>query len=434
MSEISLHASYLWEEWPEHVKQKIINKPRISAKLNDENNSKLEIDSFTPSKMAGEMPQEFPLQMIAEEIYFNDILEQPLPKLKDLTLRQILESWRLISTLSQEIQTIIVSSTNLNNISDLNDTSELLRYSPTFSKEHLVELVSKTIYLDYSQALTVVDLLTFKGNPRDDLWYRPLIDLGEDDMTMIITCMQYPNLLRSLEQWMREGKLKMDERGFLFENYVRNQLKKENNLTNADIICDSDIFRNADGKEEQIDLVIRIGNKILIGELKCSVYPSSTLEFYNYKSVLADGTNQAKRKANFIRENIYFFAERFGLKNAGLNEIYVYPMVVSNLHLYNGKIINNVPILDFQILSKYFNEGKLKIFMVATQDGFKSSNDSKIVRFYSSEQEAEENIEQYLTDPPQLWPFRERFQYKIQLIPLISSKAKWSGCVRGVIH
>lgn len=153
------------------------------------------IDNYVPYEIAN-------WKLALDQIYFKEILKQPLPQLQNLTLIQILAVWRFISSMIREVKTQIPE---LNLISH---SQELLQYSPVFSQNNLVSLMCSGFQLTSEQAIKIIELFTFKGKPRDDLWYRPLIKVNEDKLTMIFDSLKSPNLLRCIEKWLEEGWLK----------------------------------------------------------------------------------------------------------------------------------------------------------------------------------------------------------------------------------
>jgi len=100
----------------------------------------------------------------------------------------------------------------------------------------------------------------------------------------------------------------------------------------------------------------------------------------------------------------------------GMNSSIVFPLVVSNLHLGVGGTIDNVSISDIYILERYL-EGIQKFFVETSADGEGEAIHTEI--FYSSEQEAEENLIPYLSYPPLFKILAKLVDFEIiQLLPL----------------
>jgi hypothetical protein len=61
-------------------------------------------------------------------------------------------------------------------------------------------------------AAQILDLLTF-SEVREELWLRPFVYVDEDEVAVLVSALSGPNLLRSIEQWMKVGGLDLDRRG-----------------------------------------------------------------------------------------------------------------------------------------------------------------------------------------------------------------------------
>lgn len=70
-------------------------------------------------------------------------------------------------------------------------------------------MLTTAMYVTESQAAQILDLLTF-SDVREELWLRPFVYVDEDEVAIFVSTLKAPNLLRSIEQWMKIGGLDLD--------------------------------------------------------------------------------------------------------------------------------------------------------------------------------------------------------------------------------
>ena len=421
-----------WSNLEKNDKEIFLKRPRITI-LSINKNGEMEFginNYFNLENIDKCVPHEIGLLMLVlEKNYFKNLLTESLPELHNLTLIQILEAWTFISSMMREIKNQIPE------LDKILHSQDLLQYSPVFSQNNLVNLMSRTLRLTSEQAVKIIELLTFKGESRDDLWYRPLIKVSEEKLTMIFASLESQNLIRCVEKWLEEGLSKKgklpDRLGKSFEQFVRDEIRECNRLTNVKVFKTSFGFTDKNNKKGDIDFIFKIGSKLIIGEVKRSNYPSNPIEFHNYYRDLEKASNQLNRIIkDYINPNLEKFLKKTGFSNLSVEQIRIVPVIISSLPFATGRKFQNIPVVDLEILKRYVNEGKTSDFTVTGE----SKKLIQEISFYSSEEEAEKLIEQYLAEPPQLKIFFNNVRWNRVPIPNLAPNKKPIYRIKGFIE
>lgn len=389
LSEVMSYPVYNWQEIDPMTKLSILNKPQI-IQIEQAQNS-YRFVSGVSLKDTGLPPSRSVIQFAAQEVYFDTLLDIQLPKLANLTIRTLIDCWSYLSTLAPAIKA------HIPNLAGLPGPDDLLLFSPAFNRGHIEQELSRSVGINRVQAKQALQLFTFSGTPREDMWFKPFIPVNNNQLTAITITLEFPNLLRSIDYWMKEGDILLNDRGAAFEAYVREEAIAESKLDNVQVHPIN--FEGKFGEEfEQIDLIIRLGNTLVIGEAKCSVYPVTPLDYFNYFATLQGATEQAMRKAQFVQKYLSEVIRALNWAPLRDEDAQVIPLVVSNNTLGTGMSFNNVPIVDLLILNRYFREGKIERHVLVNRDGSKRVGHEVV--FYNNSAEAEVNLLQYLRLPP----------------------------------
>jgi hypothetical protein len=153
-------------------------------------------------------------------------------------------------------------------------------------------------------------------------------------------------------------------------------------------------------KEEQIDLLVRLGGILIVGEVKCFLAPVEPMERFNYLSRLEEAGLQAVRKAAWVTANPEVVADHLGLSPEDAKKLRPIPIVVLNQGTGFGLLAGGARIIDFHFLSLYLTDGEYHAgaaFNFAEKRGA-----SQYHSLYGNEREAEENFESIMARPPTL--------------------------------
>lgn len=411
LMELAWRSIMLWRTLPPELKEIELKRLRVTRVNRTKTKCEIKLGHSEDSPFP---PLSLVVALAAEELYWNEILVQPLPRIENVTIREILVAWDILTTLGAVLKEDIPKDTEVKTI------DKLIQFAPTFPKSELINAVRKATVLSESKASSIVNLFIFHGDVRTDPWFRPVIPLSEERCTVLIPALTVPNLVRSIESWMKAGGIDLSERGDAFEKYIRERvqdaLAKSRHMSKSFVNTKSQKI-SANGQREEIDFIWIIGSKIILGEVKCIVYPASPREVYRYFEVLKRATIQARRKSDFVSANL---EKVLGVLNieprADYSSFVVQPLVIINLALGAGIPLNGVPIADQYILLKYI-DGKQDFCVSTTSEGDSKPLFEKI--YYSSEEESESNIIPYLLNPPLFSLLSNMIaSQEIQLLPL----------------
>lgn len=377
----------------------------------------LRLEGYNPDKP----PATLLFRMLAQEAYFDDLVNLEMPDYSNLTLEHLFRAWEILFSLSESL------TKNFPKDDSVYKLKKLSQFAPSINRAKLAKLISKGLEISNELAYSIIKLMTFKSEIKCEIWTHPLIEIDSDTIVPVFSAIMVGNLLRTFEYWLKSSGIKFSEKGYLFEKTIRSSLESElknNHIIKDYYICPEGILLSCNGKNEQIDIVIRIGNKILIAEAKCIVYPVEPSEYFNYANVVNHAVEQIKRKYQFVLEHLKDFVER-KLDN---NFIYygcieIIPIVIMNRSLFVGFSIDSVPIVDLFILEKYFGDAKWEKYVTFDKAGGKEVGET--VMFYETEKEAIENVKHYIFNPPQI-DFLKKFVVPIEypLLPLDKNERK----------
>ncbi len=411
-----------WQNMPIQEKYRLLILPILEiAQIDDNNNIKLNSSNIYSVKDV--FPSEIAAMAITlNNICYHELLRKPCPNFNNLTLLEILNYWKFISPLASQL----INKTLSNKFSFSKDV--LLKASPTFQKQDLLQITLKTFDFSYEQANAIIDLFTFTGEYGNDLWCQPLIKVDENSFTVIYSCLKRPNLLRSLGTWLEKSGLEQGKLGNtlgkIFENHVITKLKKFNKLSNLKIYNHPIDIGKKNKQQQETDLIITIGNTIIIGESKHHTkYPTEPIEYNYYYEQLEEGGKQLAARKNFIENNLKLTLKQLGITHIEIEQVKIIPVLISNLPLATGQKINGFSVVDLTILEQYISSREITISRYLQQDNKLNKELKQRILLYSSEKEAEENIENYLEKPPQIFAYLEDAQWiKVPLPKILQNK------------
>ncbi|TCB69924.1 hypothetical protein E0H88_10390 [Acinetobacter sp. ANC 4216] len=314
---------------------------------------------------------------------------------------------------------------------DSYSTSEcykLLDFAPTLSKSQLESELNNILKHDNSG--DIINFLTFvaKSTPKADLWRMPIIELDNDILTFCFSSILSPNYVRCLEGWIQQGGGQIDAKGPIYEENTKNDLRSiidKNSFIDKNeffILSTPNNQISIDGTSEEFDLLLKIDNLIIVGEMKCIVTPDSAISTWNCYSTLQRACNQVIRKMKFIENNINEISSRFKWKKAE-SEIIFAPIILNSNRLFCGSELFNVPIIDHTILIDYFKGPIYDLYSI---------NDLKLtsVELYKNPTDLKNNFKKYVEYPPSLEIFKKFIIPDENYIKIISPIDDYKPCYK----
>lgn len=345
--------------------------------------------------------------------YYRAFVGEPLPELGAFTINQIIAGWRVLQSLAMAISDSLGPASS-------SDPRELLRFSPSIPHHVLRATFAKALGLDAERAEALLDVFVFRGNRSQDLWTRPLMRMGQDYF-LVVPCIHSVHLERIVEGWMRQGGLDLERRGPEFEKYCREQLQqyaKTSPIAAAVTILDRELkFTPAGGAQEEIDIVVLIGDAVLLVEAKCILWPDDPPQFANYRETIEKAAAQLRRKQDAAASDYPGFTRRLReLSHVAPAPGKILGCVLTNSAVYAGFSIDGVPVIDLPILAAYLENRYVK---AEVRQGSKSLH-QHLRHFYDDAVQAGMRLERYLADPPQLSDMKRYVKLRDLVFPVES--------------
>lgn len=277
---------------------------------------------------------------------------------------------------------------------EIKDLTKFSRFNPKVKKIALKDYFKKTTKYSDNQITIFLNLLIQKGNKHNLFLYS--IYEAEDYYYFSHSSIKRANMLYLVDKWLEVGKCDLAERGFKFEDYIKNFLRTEkpNEFAKFKLIEQSKfsfLDENNINVEEEIDLVIKTDNTLIIGEIKCSMYPLDPDDFYSAYQTIKKAKNQVARKAKFLEDNWGKFEHLLGEKG----QVKIQRIIILNFPHFAGRIIDEIPIADFYLFLSYFKSGKLTNVKIEKNKGMTVNE----IKYYNSIQSFEDNFYQFFNNP-----------------------------------
>ncbi|MEZ8108914.1 hypothetical protein ACED56_07510 [Vibrio splendidus] len=326
--------------------------------------------------------------------YYMDYNDIPLKEYSKLNLLDIRYFWIVFTSLSHCITNTFLAGGNIS-------------IPVTFSKEELVEILIRCIDLSDSQAEQLIELHTNMKSKLADFYLKPLYKINSDYFVCLGVFLG-GQLTRVIDEVVKTQLNKKEiKKGKLFENNFKNLISEQ--------ICNNKIlqqgfcrvlalgFKQSKGKQnEEIDLIIRIGETYLLIEAKSFIYRTGVTGYHNNLREM-EKSNSAQKINFFIDEYERFKVNYDKEANFDLKYNNIIFCYLTSVPHATGIKINGMPVVDSSILERYFEQGSFELR--------NEKNESKLFKFYDDFEEAENNLKRYLDNPPQLQRLKSAFCY-----------------------
>lgn len=351
-----------------------------------------------------------------ERLYTGLFLDEPLPRSPTgtLTCRELSMAWWVLSDLAR------LAMQDLGKHSML-DGKSLERYALTIDAQHLVDVLISCLEIEAPRAYSIIDWLTCDPSNTSRLfaksfWSEPLIpEPGTERRHLLLAPLLVGSPVKRVEAWMQRGGIcdssGVKGRGKPYERHVRREvvdaIEKNPLLSDADV-AEHGLKRK--GNSEEIDLLIRIANTVITGEIKCFVAPSDPIEKHNHLANLTKATEQAEAKRAWVDDNRDVIAAALGIDDRErAATLTLHPVVVLNHGLGIGLERNGVPVVDLHYLTLLLASGSYNRG-ARFERGVGVMYDN--VALYGSQAEFEERLGNLLNDPPPLKRYHEQIRWR----------------------
>lgn len=358
-------------------------------------------------------------QLLAAETYYEGLLDEHLPRLGDISLRQLMAGWEVLHALGMAQECLLPKETGVFEVQDL------LKFAPTIARSDLIGLFKGALSMSNEQANRLLDFFVFSPSPRNELWDAPLVALTGNKYALVLAAALHANLLRIMEKSMIRGGIDISKKGKAFEADCRQRIReaiKKNDLLRTSGVHPTGITLRTANKEEEMDVLLWIGNTFIIAEAKCLLFPSEPLDFRHYYDTIEAAARQAQRKKLFANEHRKELLDELGLRVDPAN-INLKPLVIVNSPFGAGFTCLDVPVTDPRILELFLRQRQIEHFVMFGPDGKKEFVGSK-TELYASEEGAAEAIYEYLCNPPQVEMYKKFLKVAFSSIPKINDNDK----------
>lgn len=349
--------------------------------------------------------------------YYASRLEVPGPLYPHLTLKAVMKAFDNLAVVAEAACQRLNDARALNTDETPGVTLDALQWACVYERSTLIEFMGNRTGLTAVGAEELLDFLTFgcqrvtdKVQPHDDVWSAPLVALrhgvgpGEACVALMVHPLRHGGLLRLTDIWLQRLGFDLDFRGTSFEAHCRARLVElcdhSSLASHARVFARDFKFVDTDGKEQQIDLLLVIGDKLVVGEIKCLLAPHGPMAWTNHAGKITKAVHQALCRISAIRRSLpQFLARARQLGCVIPDKFEPLPMVLLNHAIGTGQTVNEVPVVDLQMLETFFN-GRLRHFEVF--HGNESVEQGPEKTFYANAEDAAGAFAQYLRHPPQL--------------------------------
>lgn len=325
-------------------------------------------------------PIELSIVLLADE-FLSGVGLPPFGEDRELDVPLLISAWGVLHDLILLLHPPSLDTTVMT-------TEQLLSHAPLISRARLVQALSDSLSIPLKRAAAIVRFFTFDPRERAGLWGHPIVSVTEDEITIVASSVVAGNVIRAIEHWLRRAKISFTERGAVVEQEVRDVISAaiaaSRTLTAATSTRTSLIIGG-----EEIDVLIRIGRRLVVGEIKCSVFPSEPLELHNYmvEQIDESAVPQAKRKAKAVAEHIEQAANALGIAADDLDRERVAPIVIVNHVMGTGLPRDGVPVCNTDYLIRYLVNGVWEFHVVINAVG--ESTAQFTLPLYTSQDDAD---------------------------------------------
>jgi hypothetical protein len=347
------------------------------------------------------------MKAFANEPYYFELLGEPLPSLDGLTLHDVMNGWTIVSQASRVLAQSVAARHSARPPAEQAPAHTWLpEYAPVLQVDALVRALVAAAGFSQAAAKNLVEFLTFRGEPRTELWAKPLVPVGPSTVAPVFAAVSRPNLRRLVDIWMRYAGIDLAKRGPAFEAHVRTTvvegIQESKVLSGGAFAIPVDYTFTPPGQQGvQFDLVFFIGQTVFIAETKCILEPTESKGVAMHRKTVEEAADQALVRAKVLEEHRERFVadvkQRFN--HDVLVGFKVVPFIVLSTTTHVGVPVKGVPVVDEYILGRYL-DGELDDVAVQGKD-FEVVKTIKNV-FFATIEEAEVRAAQYLASPPQM--------------------------------
>jgi hypothetical protein len=358
---------------------------------------------------------------VLEASYLSAFLDVPLEDTKDVTLRDLVKALWVLEGISIERYKFLKKNvfSSYRSVSDLACRIKISK---------LTSIFERALGVPNSKAVAIIDSLRLSPYDitacfRDGLWQRPLVDIGDGDVAIVAPSVINGAKVRFCERRIfgsSGGEVKKSSpQGIAFESATRSA--SDAALSSNPCVRDYYVLPHAlkrsppDG--EEIDLLVRIGETVIVVEAKCFIAPNEPIERHNYKRKLEDASEQALRKADWAQNNFTIVAELLQF-DGDVRMLSFVPLVIINHRMGSGIEVNGVTIYDAYFWKLLLSDSGYTSATAITKD----KEVPVTTQLYATESGLIDFIKHEFPRMPPLQPFLKAERWEEMPFPTASGK------------
>ncbi|MGH8450615.1 hypothetical protein [Pseudomonas sp.] len=344
----------------------------------------------------------------AMEPYYTGYSTYQAPHLSSASINDVVKCWAVLCSLAR----CLLDTPQAPPTVTMDEPLLVHVAAPMVDKPALINAVCDSLGVSRERSQALIDFLTFDHADKSDtgkneLWTQPLIPYSDDKLLILFTPLLWGTTQRNVNIWLRQMGADLAARGNSFEIHVRHTLTHfthSSPLKKYTRVMPHAFKFNlpAAGTPpyEDIDLLLLMGNTLVVGEIKCFLPPADTLSTFKHRDKVIDACDQLARKIGHIRKYEKSFRKQCLKANFPLPaKLSIQPLVMLNGPAHCGIPYNGIPIVDTYILSAFLTGVVRQNITASAEEGVISEEH---IHLYVDLAGAESNLADYLSAPPQL--------------------------------
>lgn len=360
---------------------------------------------------------------MAERSYLGPFLDLK-PKGKKFSIRDLLKVWIVLCDFA-EFWSSSSGTVEFKTVTDVERVACELPSDRWFSI--LVEATSfEHEKISEIMAVITADPLATSDTFKSGFWHRPLVKHPTENRLMcLIGVLAHANLIYTMEHWLRDtgmiDNIGKSSLGIKYEDDLRAaiHLALKSNQSIQDFKISEHAIKKKKDDDEEIDFLLRLGNKIIVGEIKCFVRPADPIQRFDYLEKLNAAANQVSRKANWAARQETLFETIFDEKII-LDDYEFIPLIILNSGAGLGLEIDGVICTDGRWLKLILeNNSYSSGLMVDYQTKEKRP---VFTQLYSNQADLESKFVQILKEPTGLQKYLSALVWRDFKVPTSSGR------------
>lgn len=354
---------------------------------------------FVPSDAKDGNNEEAALvRLYVSETAFPELLSEAQGYLEGATLDHLLNAWIIVRQVGERLRDPLRSFEEKNRPAH----TWIPQFAPLIHRNAIVRALKNELALNEAQARALVDFLTYRGKATQELWAQPLVPVSTQALAPAFGALT-AEPTRLVDVWLRQLGVNLTRRGPAFERHVRNRLTEfidaSQLKSQTTLLPDAFVFRPPGAREEEMDLILCVGDTVVIGEIKCVLRPTEAKGIAEHRNVLISGAAQVARKVAAAKAYASIFRQQLIAVGMPIPDSFrIIPMVVTNTAIHVGFPVNGVPIADLHVLEVFF----IGYYSDTLMESGQGTRDVRRHRVYATSAEAAQSLDSYLARPPQM--------------------------------